>query len=112
MKPMKSLFPVSIWLMRIGLLLFAFTNYTDTFRRFNLEDLQFYVAAIFIIAAVLIFISGFIYKASYTVLSALAITIISVYHVIVGLDGGLDSGLVLQIIIASIGILFLSKPSS
>lgn len=112
MKPMKSLFPVSIWLMRIGLLLFAFTNYKDTFAQFNLGDLQFYIAAVFIIAAVLIFVSGFAYHATYSVLSGLAITIISVYKIVLGLEGGLDSGLVLNIIVGSIGFLFLSKPSS
>lgn len=112
MKPIKSLFPISIWLMRIGLLLFAFTNYKDTFTRFSLDDLQFYIAAVFIIASVLIFVSGFAYNAGYTVFSALAITIISVYKIVVSIDGGLDSGLVLNMIIGSIGVLFLSKPSS
>jgi hypothetical protein len=112
MKPIKALYPVSIWLMRIGLLLFAYTEYFKTFSKFHLDDIQFYISAIFLIAAAIIFISGFLYKATITVLSGLAIAILSVYNIIDKLDGGIDSALIINIIIASIAIFFLSNPTS
>lgn len=112
MKPIKALYPVSIWLMRIGLLLFAYSEYFKTFSKFHLDDIQFYISVIFIISAVVIFISGFLYKATITVLSGIAITIVSAYNIIDRLDGGLDSALIVNIIIASIAIFFLSNTSS
>ncbi len=111
MKPIKIFFPIAVWCMRIGLLLYAFINYTDTFTQFNLTDIRFYVAGVFILASVLIFISGFSYNPSLSVLSGLAITVIMIYSLVVGFNGSLDSRFVSQLFIASIGMLFLSKPS-
>lgn len=112
MKPIKALYPVSIWLMRIGLLLFAYTAYFKTFSKFNLDEFQFYIATLYLLAAVVIFIAGFVYRATLTVLSGLVITLVSVYNIIDMLDGGLSSGLIVQIIIAAIAIFFLSNPTS
>src|SRR5690554_4364513 len=106
MKPIKALYPVSLWLMRIGLLLFAYTGHYNTFIKFNFGKGSFYVSAIFLIAAVLIFISGFLRKATLAVVSGLALTLISIYKIIVNLDGGLNSDLVIYILIASIAFLF------
>jgi len=112
MKPIKALYPVSIWLMRIGLLLFAYSEYFKTFSNFYLDEFQFYVATLYLLAAVVIFITGFVYRATLTVLSGLVITLVSVYNIIDMLDGGLSSGLIVQVIIAAIAIFFLSNPTS
>ena len=111
MKPIKSLLPVSIWLMRIGLLLFAYSEYFKTFTKFHLDNLHFYIAALFIISAAIIFITGFISRATLTVISGLVIALISVYNIIVNIDGGLDSMLIINVIIGSLAIYFLSNPS-
>ena len=111
MKPIKSLLPVSIWLMRIGLLLFAYSEYFKTFTKFHLDDFGFYIATLFLISAAIIFITGFIHRATLTVVSGLVIALISVYNIIINIDGGLDTTLVVNIIIASIALYFLSSPS-
>jgi len=111
MKPIKALYPVSIWLMRIGLLLFAYTVYFKTFSQFNLDEFQFYIATLYLLAAVVIFIAGFVYRATVTVFSGLFIALVSVYNIINMLDGGLSSGLIVQIIITAIAFLFMSKPN-
>ena len=111
MKPIKALLPVSIWLMRIGLLLFAYSEYFKTFTKFHLDDLGFYIAALFIISAAIIFITGFICRITLTVISGVVISLISIYNIIDVIDGGLDSFLVINIIIASIAVYFLSNPT-
>ena len=111
MKPIKSLFPISIWLMRIGLLLFAYTEYFKEFSKFHIDDLHFYVATLFLISVAIIFIAGFISKITLTVVSGLIITAISVFNIMDGLSGGIDSSLVINIIIASLAIYFISAPS-
>ena len=109
MKPIQVLYPASIRLMRLGLLLLAYSEYFKTLKAFNFKELSFYVAAIFIISAVIIFISNFYYKATLVVLSGLAIMIVSVFNIIDKLDGGLSSALIINIIVASIAMFFLSN---
>lgn len=111
MKPIKALLPVSVWLMRIGLILYAYIEYFKTFTKFHLDDLHFYIAVLFLISAVLIFVTGFIYRATYTVLSGLVITLISVYNIIDNFGGGLDSTLIINIIIASLATYFIANAS-
>jgi hypothetical protein len=111
MKPIKALLPVSVWLMRIGLILYAYIEYFRTFTKFHLDDLHFYIAALFLISAVVIFVTGIIYKAAYAVLSGLVITLISVYNIVENLGGGIDNTLVINIIIASLATYFLASTS-
>lgn len=111
MKPIKALLPVSVWLMRIGLILYAYIKYFKTFTKFHLDDLHFYIAVLFLISAVVIFVTGIIYKATYAVLSGLVITLISVYNIVENLGGGIDNTLVINIIIASLATFFLASTS-
>jgi len=112
MKPIKSLLPLAIWLMRIGLLIFAYTHYFDTIMYFEYENLNFYVALLFSIFSALIFISGFLAKPTITVISGLVLAIISIYNLVKLFDSGLTSSLSVFILIAGIAFYFLSSPSS
>lgn len=112
MKPIKSLLPLAIWLMRIGLILFAYTHYFDTIKNFDYENLNFYVALLFCIFSALIFITGFVSKPTITVISGLVLAIISVYNLVKLFDSGITSSLSVFVIIAGIAFYFLSNPST
>ena len=100
MKPIKALLPVSIWLMRIGLLLFAYSEYFKTFTKFHLDDLGFYIAALFMISAAIIFITGFICRITLTVISGVVISLISICSsFIIDLFIGVDSLKELELLI-------------
>ena len=86
MQPIKALQPVSVWLMRTGLILFAYDEYFRTFSKFHLSKVEFYIAALFLIFSAIIFVAGFIKKASLTVISGFIITLISIYNVINTID--------------------------
>lgn len=110
MQPIKALLPVSVWLMRTGLLLFAYEEYFKRFSKFQLSKVEFYIAALFLIFSAIIFVTGFVKKATLTVVSGFVITIISLYNIINAIDGGLDTALILNLLIAGIAIYFLSDP--
>ena len=111
MQPIKALLPVSIWLMRIGLILFAYDEYFKTFTKFKLDRVDFYIAFLFLIFSAIIFVTGIKKRASLTVISGFVITLISIYNVINVIDGGLDTGLILHFVIAGIAVYFLANPS-
>jgi hypothetical protein len=111
MQPIKALLPVSIWLMRIGLLLYAYDEYFKQFTKFHLDKVDFYIAALFLIFSAIIFVTGFKRRATLTVISSFVVTLISIYNIINNIDGGLDSALILNFLIASIAVYFLANPS-
>ncbi len=111
MQPIKALLPVSIWIMRIGLILFAYDEYFKTFTKFKLNHVDFYIAALFLIFSAIIFVTGIKKRAALTVVSGFIITLIAIYNVINTIDGGLDSGLIINFLIASIAVYFLANPS-
>lgn len=112
MEPIKALLPLSVWLMRIGLISYAYVEYFKRFTKFNLDKVDFYIAAFFLIFSAIIFVTGFKKRTALTVISGFVITLISIYNIINTIDGGLDSDLILNFLIASIAIFFLSNPSS
>ena len=112
MQPIKAFLPVSIWLMRTGLLFFAYEEYFKTFSDFHLSKVEFYIAALFLIFSAIIFITGFIKKITLTVISGFAITLLSIYNLIGVIDKGLNMELIIYLMIAGIAIYFISNPSS
>jgi len=111
MQPIKALLPVSVWLMRIALILYAYEEYFKTFTKFHLDKVEFYIASFFLIFSAIIFITGFKRRVALTVISGFIITLISIYNIISIIEGGLDTGLILNFLIASIAIYFLANPS-
>lgn len=111
MEPIKALLPVSIWLMRVGLILYAYEEYFRTFTKFHLDNVNFYIAALFLIFSAIIFVTGIKKRAALTVVSGFVITLISIYNIINTIDGGLDSELIVNFLIASIAVYFLANPS-
>lgn len=98
--------------MRIGLLVFAYTQYFETIKGFNYESLNFYMALLFGIFSALIFITGFVSKPTITVLSGLFLAVISIYNIVRLFDSGITSSLSIFLLIAGISIYFLSNPAS
>lgn len=112
MEPIKALLPVSVWLMRVGLILYAYVEYFKTFTKFHLDQVGFYIASFFLVFSAIIFVAGFTKKTTLTVVSGFVITLISIYNIISNIDKGLDNSLILNILIAGIAIYFLSNPTS
>ncbi|PKP02020.1 MAG: hypothetical protein CVU11_13385 [Bacteroidetes bacterium HGW-Bacteroidetes-6] len=79
MKPAKGLFPFAAWLIRITMLVFAYTIFFEIIKTFDFSSLDFYIAAAFAFFSVLLFVGGFMSKPAMTVLSAFFLFGLSVY---------------------------------
>ena len=106
MRPSKGLFPLATWLMRFAVVFFILTSYLKTFTFFNFQSVMFYISALFIIFSVLLFIGGFLYKGSLTVISSLILILVTGYHAFLNLESKLDSNFAVYVILGSIFIYF------
>ncbi len=108
MKPFKTYVPIARWLLRISLTAMLFFYYFTEFKNFNLHAVNFYLAAVYIVFASLLFIGGFLSRSSLTVISSLIIFILSVYSLIVYFPGFLNNAILAYLLPASLSLYFLS----
>jgi hypothetical protein len=105
MKPLKSGLTFANWLLRIALAFLTVICFIDNMKTFNLEELSFYIAALFILSGILIFVGGFSSKPLLTVLSGFIITGLCIYEIILTFSGNISSIANLFVIMA-IGFYF------
>ncbi|MGM0611888.1 MAG: hypothetical protein ACQESM_00105 [Bacteroidota bacterium] len=82
MKPVKSLFPLFSWLIRIAILLAVYTRFFHLLKPMNFSSVSFYIAAAFHLFALLLFFGGFAKKHTLTILSGLIIAGLSIYQIL------------------------------
>lgn len=109
MKPIKSLEPLSKWLLRIGVLLFVVAHYWDAFKKFEVKSIQNLLILVFFLFGALLFVGGFRKNGSLTVVSGLLVFGISAYFIIRGFGGVFDKDLLFFIFPASAGLFFCAK---
>lgn len=108
MKPIKILSPVFNWIMRIALVLYAYAMYFDTLSSFQFNNLGYFVALIFTLFSLLLFIGGFMQQTTITVISALILLLIEIYQLTYSINPGLDKSFAVFLMIAGITGHFLS----
>jgi len=109
MKPIKSLEPLSKWLLRIGVLLFVVVHYWADFKNFEIKNLNTVLILLFFLFGVLLFVGGLRKNGSLTVISGLLIFLISSYFIFKGFNGIFDRDLLFFVFPASTGLFFLAK---
>ena len=109
MQPLKSGQVVAIWFLRITLVLYVFFDNIYSLRQINFDNIRFYIAFGFVIFAVLLLVGGFLSKPSLTVISGLAIFLLSSYQLFISYGGKVDSGLILYLFPLSTGLFFLCQ---
>ncbi|MFW6018977.1 MAG: hypothetical protein ACOCPM_00195 [Bacteroidales bacterium] len=82
MKPVKSLFPLFSWLIRIAILLAVYTRFFHLLKTLAFSSISFYIAAAFHLFALLLFFGGFAKKHTLTILSGLFIAALSIYQMV------------------------------
>lgn len=112
MKPIRTLKPLSVWLMRLAVLLFVFLAYYDTLTMFNMGSVMFYVSLIFLLFTILLFIGGFLKSGKLTVVSALILILVTGYQSFLVLKSGLDYNFALYVVLGSIFVYFLAHGNS
>jgi len=87
MKPLKGMLPIAMWLLRLAVLLFVFATFFDTVKSFSFQGIYSFVALIFVVAAILLLVGGFMKKQSITIFAGLLIFLLSFYIMFDLFDG-------------------------
>jgi hypothetical protein len=105
MKPWKSLNGISKWLMRFAIAIWIYTRFFYTLMNFNVSHANFYFAAGFIIAGILLLAGGF--RQTLTVVAGLLLLILSVLLLVIEFSG-VTAGFAQLLLVASAGGMFLA----
>ena len=108
MRPAKALFPFAAWMLRISMPVIAYTTFLETVKTLDFSDLQFYIATVFTLFSVFLFIGGFMTKHTLTMFSALVLLGISLYEAFHFLSEKLNPIFALFLLTAAAMLLFLS----
>jgi len=109
MKPFKSGKNIANWLLRIALMALVYHLYSITLSTLVIKNPSFLIAVAIIIFVILLILGGLISKSGMTIISGLAIAIISTYKIVVSFNGIIDHFLILQFITLSIGFYFFTN---
>jgi uncharacterized membrane protein len=109
MKPVKSLLPASRWLLRISLLTYLVLQHGKTILDLQYETQPFYIALAFVLFGVLLFAGGFTSKPSLTVVSALLLSLLFAYYIYLGFVPQVTLPQVLNVMLLSITLYFMSS---
>jgi hypothetical protein len=109
MNPFKAGQFFSHWLIRVVLVAYIILLFLKQVYPIDLKSLQFYIAAISCLLAVLLFLGGFLSKQGMTVLSGLGITVIFGYLFVVGFSGVISMTTMLYLVPCILGFYFFTK---
>ena len=107
MKPLKSLTSLSIWILRVSILLFVLFVYFNSVKSLAFTQISFYIALVYIIFSASLFFGGFLKTHKITVISALVLCLITGYQLIM-FRNSIDYNFSVYIIIGAISLFFLS----
>ena len=108
MKPIKKLSGVSIWLMRLGILLFAFAFMGAQIKEPQFANPDFWLSFIFIIGAVLLFAGSLSEGPNLTLWGGITISVASLIKIGITYPNILNQNNALMILMLGVGMFFMS----
>lgn len=109
MKPVKSLLPLSRWLLRITLLAYLVLQHGKTVLALQYETQPFYIALAFVLFGILLFAGGFTARPSLTVVSALLLSLLFAYYLYLGFVPQITLTQLLNLLLLSVCLYFMSS---
>lgn len=109
MKPVKSLLPAARWLLRITLPAYLMLIHGKTILAMQYESQPFFVALAFVVFGILLFAGGFTSKPGLTVVSALLLSLLLVYHLYLNFEPSITISQVLSLMLLSVSLYFMSS---
>lgn len=109
MKPVKSLLPAARWLLRITLPAYLILMHGKTVVAMQYESQPFFVALAFVVFGILLFAGGFTSKPGLTVVSALLLSLLLVYHLYLNFEPSITISQVLSLMLLSVSLYFMSS---
>ena len=108
MKPLIAGKALAAWLLRLIMIWYAYVYFFGTFAAFELKDLSFYFATVYIVFSVLLFIGAFLKNQTSTVVSGLLIFLVALLQVIRAFPEDIGRQLLNDLIPAILGFYFLT----
>jgi hypothetical protein len=108
MKAIKGLLPLASWFLRISILLFAYVYFFDTVKTFSFSGLYYFIALLFCISTILLFIGGLLKKPTMTIFSAILLLLVSAYQLFSLFDFNISQDFSMFFFIASANLFFIS----
>lgn len=85
MKPLKGIFPLAKWLLRLSLLSFIYLVYFDFILNWDFTNIEYITILSIAFFSVLLIFGGFMKKNSLSVISGLIIFLLSILKIILSL---------------------------
>ncbi|HDR89981.1 MAG TPA: hypothetical protein ENN63_10210 [Bacteroidetes bacterium] len=82
MKPLKNLYPLATWIMRLVVAFYVYAAFSGIFTEFNLQSQWFYLSLVNLLAGAGLLLGGFVRKHHITVLSSLFLLLAALYQII------------------------------
>jgi hypothetical protein len=109
MKPFKSGKGIANWLLRIALAVMLYHLYSIVISTWAITTPSFIIAMVAVIFGALLIVGGMLSKPGLTIISGLAITILSIYKIIISFNGTLDHYLIAQFLPLALGFYFFTN---
>jgi hypothetical protein len=109
MEIFQKLSPLTGWLMRTSVLLFAFMYYADVLLVMNMQSVMFYVSAAFLLLSMLLFAAGFFRNRAFSQWPALGLVLLTGYQAFVFGRAGIDYNFAVFVLLGSVLLLFLTQ---
>jgi hypothetical protein len=103
---MNALRTITLWLMRAGLVLYAVMRYYKNVLEFQTESVMFWVEAIYVASAILMFVGGFMQKSWVTVSSAVVMVFVTGYLAVSTVRFPIDYNFAVFVIVGSVVLFF------
>ena len=84
MEPIKGFMPIAGWLLRLSLGIVVYLHFFDTILTFSFNNLNYFMALLYIIFTILLIIGGLLKKNATTVISGMIIFILSIAMIFMG----------------------------
>ena len=106
MKPVKNLQAFSKWMLRLAVAGIVYIQFFQTFIDFNIKNISFLIAAIYVVFAVLLLVGGFLSNGRLSVICGLIILITSLVRMF--LPGISIFSVMNNLTLTALGIFFLA----
>ncbi|HUX53751.1 MAG TPA: hypothetical protein VMV56_05015 [Williamwhitmania sp.] len=109
MKALQKLAPMAWWLFRIAILLFFLARYGQAVLQIDFNSASFYISAIFLLSAVLLFIGGFYKNGNLARIAGLFLFLVSIYEAYHNSSPLIGFAFSQYLLLSAIGLLFLTR---
>ena len=114
MKPIKNLEPAAKWLLRFSLAAYIICLYFTEIKAFDFKSVAYVINLIYTLCAILLLLGGISKNATLTIVSGIALSLISAYKIYVAfsLSDLVNPAVYLFLMIFGVGVLFAAKGNS